>query len=108
VHDAVNVSLSACGVACMVTTIVIVIVQLPISHAIEGRRRMRALALMPVLWAVSWLLIEVAGAALTAAAAAVVVAIALAIFGFGECFHGPAHQALVAEIGPDHLRGRYF
>src|SRR5262249_43729456 len=26
----------------------------------------------------------------------------------GECFHGPAHQALVADIGPDHLRGRYF
>jgi MFS family permease len=34
--------------------------------------------------------------------------IALAIFGIGECFHGPAHQALVAEIAPDHLRGRYF
>jgi len=28
--------------------------------------------------------------------------------GVGECFHGPAHQALVAEIAPDHLRGRYF
>ena len=26
----------------------------------------------------------------------------------GECFHGPAHQALVADIGPEHLRGRYF
>lgn len=22
--------------------------------------------------------------------------------------HGPAHQALVADIGPPHLRGRYF
>jgi len=30
------------------------------------------------------------------------------IFGVGECFHGPAHQALVADIGPPHLRGRYF
>ena len=36
------------------------------------------------------------------------IAVALAIFGVGECFHGPAHQALVAEIGPDYLRGRYF
>ena len=30
------------------------------------------------------------------------------MFGVGECFHGPAHQALVADIGPEHLRGRYF
>ena len=29
-------------------------------------------------------------------------------FGVGECFHGPAHQALVGELGTDHLRGRYF
>ena len=35
---------------------VIVIAQLPISRAIEGRRRMRALALMPALWIVAWLL----------------------------------------------------
>jgi MFS family permease len=37
-----------------------------------------------------------------------VITLALALFGVGECFHGPAHQALVAEIAPDHLRGRYF
>ena len=36
------------------------------------------------------------------------IAVALGIFGIGECFHGPAHQALVAEIAPGHLRGRYF
>ena len=35
-------------------------------------------------------------------------ALAAGIFGVGECFHGPAHQALVADIGPEHLRGRYF
>ena len=43
---------------------------------------------------------------MSAAFAAVVVAVA--IFGIGECFHGPAHQALVADIAPGHLRGRYF
>ena len=36
------------------------------------------------------------------------VVVAVAIFGIGECFHGPAHQALVADIAPGHLRGRYF
>ena len=78
----------------------IVIAQLPISHWIEGRRRMRALALMPLLWAVAWLIVDGAGYWLDATAAFVVFAFALALFGIGECFHGPAHQALVADIGP--------
>jgi MFS family permease len=96
------------GAFFFVNTIVIVVVQLPISRAIEGRRRLRALAMMPMLWIVAWLLVDAAGAWLRAGDAFALIAVALAIFGVGECFHGPAHQALVAEIGPPHLRGRYF
>ena len=40
------------GVVFFFNTITIVLAQLPISRWIEGRRRMRALALMPLLWAV--------------------------------------------------------
>ena len=69
---------------------------------------MRALALMPMLWAVAWLLVDGAGYWLTAGAAFGVIAIAAVLLGIGECFHGPAHQALVSDIGPPHLRGRYF
>ena len=69
---------------------------------------MRALALMPLLWAVAWLIVELAGWRLEAGAAAVAIAVAAVFLGVGECFHGPAHQALVADIGPPHLRGRYF
>src|SRR5207245_11521901 len=86
----------------------IVLVQLPISRAIEGHRRLRALALMPLLWIVSWLMVDAGGYWLTGTAAFLVITVALGIFGIGECFHGPAHQALVAEVAPDHLRGRYF
>jgi MFS family permease len=89
-------------------TAVIVLAQLPISHWIEGRRRMRALVLMPLLWAVAWLLTDAAGAWLIATPAFIVFALAAGLLGVGECFHGPAHQALVADIGPEHLRGRYF
>jgi MFS family permease len=96
------------GIFFFVNTALIVIVQLPISHAIEGRRRMRALALMPALWAVAWLMVDGGAYWLAPTGAFVVLTLALAIFGVGECFHGPAHQALVAEIAPDHLRGRYF
>jgi MFS family permease len=96
------------GAFFFVNTALIVILQLPISRAIEGRRRMRALALMPALWIVAWLMLDAGAYWFDATAAFAVMMVALAIFGVGECFHGPAHQALVAEIAPDHLRGRYF
>jgi MFS family permease len=106
--DESGVSETAIGVVFFVNTAVIVIAQLPLSRWLEGRRRMRALALMPTLWVISWLMVELIGWRLDATSAAVALAVAAAIFGIGECFHGPAHQALVADIGPPHLRGRYF
>jgi len=107
-RDHAHVTERQIGVFFFVNTALIVIVQLPISRLIEGRRRLRALALMPLLWIVAWLTLDAGAYWLDATAAFVVITIALAVFGIGECFHGPAHQALVAEIAPDHLRGRYF
>jgi MFS family permease len=107
-HDHAGVSLREVGIAFAINTGLIVIVQLPISQAIEGRRRMRALALMPTLWIVAWLLLDGGVYWFDATVAFVFVAVAVGIFGIGECFHGPAHQALVADIAPGHLRGRYF
>jgi MFS family permease len=107
-RDHAHVSEGEIGAFFFVNTALIVLIQLPISRAIEGRRRMRALALMPALWLVAWLMLDGGAYWLDATAAFVVMALALAIFGIGECFHGPAHQALVAEIAPGHLRGRYF
>jgi MFS family permease len=108
VRDHAHLSERQIGAVFFVNTGLIVILQLPISRAIEGHRRLRALALMPLLWIVTWLLVDAAGYWLAGGAAFVVVMVAVAVFGVGECFHGPAHQALVAEIAPDHLRGRYF
>jgi MFS family permease len=107
-RDHARLSERQIGAVFFVNTALIVIVQLPISRAIEGRRRLRALALMPLLWVATWLLVGAGGYFFEGGAAFVVIGVALALFGVGECFHGPAHQALVAEIAPDHLRGRYF
>jgi MFS family permease len=107
-RDQAHVSEREIGIVFAVNTAVIVLAQLPFSRWIEGRRRMRALALMPALWACAWILVEASGAWFAATAAFVVLIIAAIVFGIGECFHGPAHQALVADIGPPHLRGRYF
>ena len=107
-RDHAKLSERQIGVAFFVNTALIVIVQLPVSRAIEGHRRLRALALMPLLWIVSWLLVDAGGYWLSGTAAFLAITIGLGVFGVGECFHGPAHQALVAEIAPGHLRGRYF
>jgi len=96
------------GVVFFFNTLAIVVFQLPLSRWIEGRRRLRALALMPALWAAAWLGIDASGYFLEATAAFVAVTMCGVVFGVGECFHGPAHQALVGELGGDRLRGRYF
>jgi MFS family permease len=107
-RDHAHVSEREIGVVFAANTVVIVVAQLPLSRWIEGRRRMRALALMPTLWTVAWLMVDATGAWLEATTAFAALVVAAVILGVGECFHGPAHQALVADIGPPHLRGRYF
>jgi MFS family permease len=107
-RDHSHVSEREIGLIFAVNTGVIVLAQLPLSRWIEGKRRMRALALMPALWAVAWLLVDGTGAWLDATPAFIAFAVAAGVLGIGECFHGPAHQALVADIAPPHLRGRYF
>jgi MFS family permease len=108
VREHSHVSERQIGAIFFVNTLVIVLAQLPISRAIEGRRRMRALALMPLLWAAAWLLVDASGYWLDGVTAFLAVAFAAAVLGVGECFHGPAHQALVADLATDRLRGRYF
>ena len=103
-----GVSERAIGVIFLVNTLVVVFAQLPIAHQLEGRRRMPALALMTVLWAGAWLIVLACGATLESLAAAAGFAVAALVFGFGECFQGPTQGALVADLAPPRLRGRYM
>ncbi len=103
-----GVTETAIGLVFLVNTLVIVIAQLPISRLLEGRRRMKALAAMTVIWATAWLIVLGAGAYAEAATAAVLFAIAAAVFGIGECLQGPTQGALVADLAPERLRGRYM
>ena len=70
--------------------------------------RMRSLAVMTALWAAAWLAVLVSGALLEAAAAATAFGFAVMVFAVGECFQGPTQGALVADLAPPHLRGRYM
>jgi predicted MFS family arabinose efflux permease len=96
------------GLIFFVNTLVIVLAQFPVSKGLEGRRRMPALAVMCALWACAWLVVLLGGHWLEAAAAAAAFALAAIVFGFGECFQGPVQGALVADLAPPRLRGRYM
>jgi MFS family permease len=69
---------------------------------------MPGLALMTALWASAWLIVFVCGATLESLAAATGFALAGVFFGLGECFQGPTQGALVADLAPARLRGRYM
>jgi predicted MFS family arabinose efflux permease len=103
-----HVSERGIGVIFLVNTLAVVVAQLPIARALEGRRRMPALALMTVLWATAWMIVLVGGATLEAIAATSVFALAVLVFGLGESFQGPTQGALVADLAPPRLRGRYM
>ena len=96
------------GLIFFVNTLVIVLAQFPVSKGLEGRRRMPALALMCALWAGAWILVLFGGTWFEAAAAATAFAVAAVVFGVGECFQGPVQGALVADLAPPRLRGRYM
>jgi MFS family permease len=96
------------GFIWLANTLLIVLFQLPVSKALEGRRRMAALALMNLLWAVAALIVLAAGELLTATSAALVFVVATMVFGLGEILQGPTQAPLVADLAPEHLRGRYF
>jgi MFS family permease len=107
-HGEAGVSESAIGIIFLVSTLTIVVAQLPVARLLEGRRRMAALAVMTGLWALAWLLVFGGGLWFEAAAAAVAFGLALVVFGLGECFQGPTQGALVADLAPPRLRDRYM
>jgi MFS family permease len=107
-HEEAGVSETAIGLIFLVNTLTIVVAQLPVARLLEGRRRMAALAAMTGLWATAWIFVLGGGMWFEASAAAVAFAFALVVFGLGECFQGPTQGALVADLAPPRLRGRYM
>ncbi len=96
------------GMIWLANTLLIVLIQLPVSKLLEGRRRMAALALMNVFWAIAALIVLAAGDLLTGTSAALVFISATLFFGVGETLQGPTQAPLVADLAPERLRGRYF
>ena len=91
-----------------INTIVIVLLQLPITRLAEGKRRVPILALIGVVSAAAWLLVPASGVWLSDAAAFGLLAIAVAVFALGECLHGAVQPTLVVDLADPRLIGRYM
>jgi MFS family permease len=91
------------GLAFAADTAVIVLFQFWVTARLRGRRRTRGLMLESVFWAAAW------ATALTAAWLGVpylFVAVAV-LFACAEMLHSPTIPAIVNDLAPDRLRGRY-
>jgi MFS family permease len=106
--DRASVSEAGIGAVFLVNTLFIVVAQLPIARALEGRRRMPALALASVIFGGVWLGVLAIGHSLDHGAAVVALAGAVSLFGVGECLHGAVQNPLIVDLAPTDLLGRYM
>lgn len=96
------------GIVFALDAVAVVLFQLPVVKLAEGRRRMRGLALMGVLWATSFLGVWAAGTWTRATAAFGILAAAMLVFAVGECLHGAIQAPLSVDLAPPALVGRYL
>ncbi|HWJ44078.1 MAG TPA: MFS transporter, partial [Gaiellaceae bacterium] len=91
-----------------INTIVIVVLQLPITRLAEGKRRVPLLALIGVISAAAWLLVPLSELPSESAAAFAILAVAVSVFALGECLHGAVQPTLVVDLADPRLLGRYM
>jgi MFS family permease len=103
-----HVSEPAIGAIWFVVAAGVALGQLPVVRLVEGRRRLRGLALMSVVWAAALLGVLAGGAWFTGTKAAIVFGIAVGVFALAECLHGAIYAPLVVDLAEPQLLGRYL
>jgi MFS family permease len=101
-----HMSVHIIGVVLFVNTSTIVLAQLLVVNIVEKRSRTRVLALVSTLWSVFWIALAIS-LHLSRVVAIIAICASMVIFALGETMLSPVGQALVNEIAPEHLRGRY-
>ena len=102
-----GVSTRVLGFAFAANTGIIVLSQLVVLKKLAGKRRTRAIATMALLWATAWLIVLVSNNAGIHWIAVVGAVLGMATFALGETFMSPTLPAIVNDLAPDDLRGRY-
>lgn len=88
-----------------VNTAVIALFQLWVIKRLERFSRARALSMAMLFWAAAWVVLSIAGLYKGIAVPAMIVC--QFVFAIGEMVWSPIMPAIVNQIAPDHLRGRY-
>jgi MFS family permease len=88
-----------------VNTIVIALFQLWVIKRLTKVPRGKGLAIATLLWAISWGFLSLAGIAHSLSVAAII--LCQFVFAIGEMVWSPIMPAVVNQLAPDHLRGRY-
>lgn len=88
-----------------VNTVVIAVFQLWVIKKLEKLPRAKGLAIATLFWAVAWAALAIAGINKGIAVPAII--LCQFIFAIGEMVWSPIMPAIVNQIAPDHLRGRY-
>ena len=96
------------GFVFLVNTVTIVVLQLPVARLLEGRRRMRSLAVMALLFAAWSLMLAGAAAWLSGHAVLAVVMAGAAVLAIGECVYDSVQGPIVADLAPEGATGRYL
>jgi MFS family permease len=104
---AIGIGPSLIGLLVLANAATVVVAQVPIVKAAEGRSRVGALTLAAGTWVVACLLAVLAQAGSRELAFACLLAAAVA-FAVGECLHATAFMPLIADLAPVTLRGRYM
>lgn len=98
----------ALGAIYAANTLTIVLAQLPVVRLVEGRNRMRMLALGSRAWVIAWVLCLTAGLWLRGLSAALVIGLAAVVYALGECLYSAIMVPTASILAPEHLRGRYL
>jgi MFS family permease len=96
------------GLAFALNITVLIVIQLFGIRFARGRRRTRVAALATVFFAATWLLVVAPVAiGLTGWERDGLLVLSLGVFAFGEALLSPTLPAIINDLAPDRLRGRY-
>jgi MFS family permease len=101
-----QLSVHTIGVIFFFNTMTIVLAQLWVLNRIERRSRTRVMGVVAGFWFIFWIILQ-ATLALPAAASIPLLCLAMVVFAIGETMLQPVGSAIVNDIAPEHLRGRY-
>jgi MFS family permease len=106
VTNVAHLSIHAVGILFATNTFTIIVAQLFVLAGIRGKSRSLLIGLVGLLWGASWLL-ATSSLFFGSVAAVLVLCVGQVVFAVGETVWQPVSPALVNELAPEHLRGRY-